>query len=421
MVHGGNCAVNRIGKLQTVNIWLITSIVMNPSVAPRASSIQNARTAMALAELGHNVLLWHSSFKNQSRGRQCHTWFNQNFGTEPPPRLHFLAYTPRGERLDKKTPFFGAFSQITNLMRARFSPVPAPDAIVTRSPLILEQLRGGPVARLLLKRARLVLEWQYPESVQLWRGWRRVYPTATMREQVDMLRELRRKELARLPYADAILYAARGHERFLREAKFNGPALMFPSACLSPADSAPTAAPEFDFGYSGGITPDNGVELAIEALARLGSGRLLLLGPGSTIYIDRLRRRVAELNLADRVYFAGSVKPAEVRERLRRCRVGLVPISRRRGREKRQFASPLKLIEWLAAGVPAIASNVPSVSGLIRDEAIIVPADDAAALATAMERLINDEPLRRRLANSGLARAQTLTFPNRAERIVAMV
>lgn len=401
-----------------MNIWIVTSIEMNPPVAPRASSIQNARTAMALAELGHSVLLWHASLKDRNQGRLCQTWFSQNFGVESHPNLHFLAYTPRGERLGKKTPFFGAISQMTNLARARFSPVPSPDAILTRSPLVLEQLRRGWFAPTFLKNARLVLEWQYPESIQLWRGWRRVYPSATLREQVDTLGELRRKELARLGHADAILYAARGHERLLREAKLGVPTLLLSSACLAPADSPPTAAPEFDFGYSGGLTRENGVELAIEALAKLQSGRLLLLGSGSTVHSEQLRRRAAELNLTDRVHFAGRVKPAEVREWLRRCRVGLVPISRRSGREKRQFASPLKLIEWLAAGVPAIASDVPSVSGPIRDQALIVPADDAAALASAMEKLTGDEPLRRRLAVTGLAHARTLTYAARASRIL---
>lgn len=397
-----------------MNIWLITSIVMNPSIAPRASSIQNSRTAMALAEAGHNVLIWHAG------SRQCNPagWFKQNFGVEPAARVRFVSYAPRGARLDKKTPFFGGLAQVLNLARAKLSGVAAPDLIITRSPLVLEQLRESRLARGVLRSARLVLEWQYPESIQLWRGWRRANQSATMRARIDTLRELRKQELARLRHADAILYAAHDHERLLRQAKYQGVALLLASACLAPDDWERRSTEEFDFGYSGGLAPENGIDLAIEALARLERGKLLIVGSGREAYVDKLRRRVGELGLGERVHFAGRVKPSEVRDWLRRCRIGLVPISRRCGREKRQFASPLKLIEWMAAGVPTIASNVPSVSGIIQNEALMIPADDAAALAAAMERLGRDGTLRDRLAESGVALAQTLTFRRRAERII---
>ncbi|MCE5229799.1 glycosyltransferase family 4 protein [bacterium] len=394
---------------------MITSIVMDPWAAPRASSIQNARTAAALAKLGHNVLLWHCGGKDKDQVQPVQAWFLKNFGTDAPPNLHFLEYTPHGERLGKKTPFFGLAPKMFNLARARFSAVGEPDVIITRSPLVLEQLRD----RTFISRAKLVLEWQYPESVQLWRGWRKRFPSATMRDAVHELRALHRKELARLAYADGVLYAARDHERLLREAKYAGPAMMLGSACPDLADSIPQDAPEFDFGYSGGLARENGIELAIEALARLETGKLLLLGTGSADYVEHLRRRVAALNFGERVHFAGRVAPSQVRGWLERCRVGLVPISRRCGREKRQFASPLKLMEWLAAGVPTIAADVPSVSGLISaEQSLIIPADDAAALGEAMRRLNEDSALRTKLAQNGLSLANTMTFPNRAARII---
>lgn len=401
-----------------MNIWMITSIAMETAGAPRASSIQNARTAAALAGLGHRVLLWHTP-------GNAAQWYRKNFGAEPPEGLFFIGYEPRGEKLEKKTPFFGATQRVTNLTRGWMSPVGAPELILTRSPLVLEQLREGWPALPFMGRARLVLEWQYPESAQLWRGWRRRAKGAPLKEAVYRLRKWRREETARVAYADGILYAARDHERLIKAAGYQGPAEFFPSGCVAPA--APPDAPaerrvEFEFGYIGGIAPENGVETAIEALARVEAGRMLLLGPGEQAYVEKLKRRAEELGLKERVEFGGRVEPALVRGQMRRCGIGLAPISRRCGREKRQFASPLKLIEWMAAGVPAIASDVPSVTGLAKNgvEAAIVKADDPAALSQAMKRLTGDEGLREKIARNGLKMAEGLEYAKRAEIVARL-
>jgi glycosyltransferase involved in cell wall biosynthesis len=59
----------------------------------------------------------------------------------------------------------------------------------------------------------------------------------------------------------------------------------------------------------------------------------------------------------------------------------------------------LVLIEAMAAGVPVVATNVPGIRDVIRDgeTGLLVPPDDEAALGAAIDRVLGDGDLRRRL------------------------
>src|SRR5262249_15029639 len=60
----------------------------------------------------------------------------------------------------------------------------------------------------------------------------------------------------------------------------------------------------------------------------------------------------------------------------------------------------LVILEAMASGIPVVATPVGGVAANLRDEqnGLAFPAGDAAAMATAMERVANDQQLRRRLA-----------------------
>lgn len=399
-----------------MNLWLVTSIRLEPATALRASSIQNLQTAMALADLGHRVLLWAAHVHAEAR-----PIIEQRLGREVPEGLRLMAYTPRGPREEKKTPFNNVLGRLANIARAHLA-APTPDAVITRSPRVIGQLR---TSRLLPTGARLVLEYQYPEWAQLWREWRRRHKDAPLHEAVDRLAAWRRQEDAWLPQADGILYAARGHETLLRRAAFAGPSRWLPSGCLPPDDAPPPdpAQADFDMGYVGSLAPENGLEGLLRALALLPGARLLMVGGGKEAYVEQLRALAAQLGLAERIEFAGPVNFHEVRALMRRCRVGVAPITPRQGPEKRQFASPLKLIEWMGAGVPVVATAVPSVSQFAQDgrNCLVIPPEDPMVLAAAVRRLVIDPELAGSLAREGLAAAAAAAWPNRARRIAEFI
>ena len=84
--------------------------------------------------------------------------------------------------------------------------------------------------------------------------------------------------------------------------------------------------------------------------------------------------------------------------------------------------SPLKLFEYMAAGKPILASDIPALREVLRDgeTALLLPPGDAQAWAAAARRLLADPPAATALG----ARAQadflaTYTWEARATGILA--
>lgn len=405
-----------------MRLWIVTSIRPLPGVEPRASTIQNLMTACALAEAGARVLLW-------TRGADPAglEWLSDRLGRSFPANLRFLSARVAGEGAAKKTPFAREPLRTWNLLRAAVAHGGRPDAILTRSPAALARLASARGGVLLPRKTRLVLEWQYPESCQTWRAWRRRRPEATLGEAVRAMRSFRAAEAAGVRLADGVLRAATGHEALARRLGLDlaGRAAPLPSGCLAPEPGPTPSDAEFDAGYVGSLAPENGVEALIRAVGAMGERRLLIVGGGSPDRVERVRRAVAELPPAPsgrpRVEFEGAIPFREVRGRMLRCRVGVVPVSARHGPEKRQYASPLKLIEWMAAGAAVVASDVASVRERARaGGARLAAPDDPVALAEAIEATLRDETARKAAALAGLREAEGSTFAARAERILAM-
>jgi len=405
-----------------MNLWLITNIRILRHEPLPSHAIQNLQTAAALAELGHGVLVWVGALEGAPDGGG-RGLIEERLGRPLPGGVRLLAYRPRGAREEKKTPFASPLARLINTLRARLA-APPPEAVITRSPRLLAQLHGS---WLRPAGARLILEYQYPEWAQLWRAWRKRNPAAPLGACVARLREWRRREDAWLALADGILYAASGHKLLLEQAQYAGPAEWIPSGCLppelAPVGKAADAPQEYDVGFVGSLAPENGLECLLEALGAMDRVNALVVGGGPKPYVEALKRRAGQLGLDARVTFAGALAFGAVRAQMRRCRVGVAPISHRRGPEKRQFASPLKLIEWMAAGAAVVATAVPSVFQQAVDgrNALLVPPESPGALAGAIGRLLRDEALRTRLAQGGLASAGQAAYPNRAQIVAGFI
>lgn len=76
--------------------------------------------------------------------------------------------------------------------------------------------------------------------------------------------------------------------------------------------------------------------------------------------------------------------------------------------------------EAMAAGVPVVATAVGAVPEVVGDAAVLVPPDDADALAGAIAALLDDAAERERLVRLGRARAQTFTWARTVDGLDAL-
>lgn len=170
---------------------------------------------------------------------------------------------------------------------------------------------------------------------------------------------------------------------------------------LAPRPVTPADSDAFTVGFVGTLKPWHGLEILVDAVEPLlradRSWRLLLVGDGPVA--DTVRRRLAAAGLADRAELTGAVSPAEVPAYLHRMDIACAPYPA--GGD--DYFSPLKVYEYLAAGVPVIASAVGQLPTALDHGRLgrLVPPGEAAALTEALVGLRADDAARARLRRLG--------------------
>lgn len=149
------------------------------------------------------------------------------------------------------------------------------------------------------------------------------------------------------------------------------------------------------------LVPEKGLDVccdALDLLAGRGVDLLPVVVAGRartpTEYSERLAARVART--PGPVTLLG-VQPAPVVHGLYRGARALVAPSRREG-------NPLTVIEAMAHGCCVVASDIPPHRELLGDTGILVPVDDAPALADALARVIADPAAARALGERARVR-----------------
>lgn len=169
---------------------------------------------------------------------------------------------------------------------------------------------------------------------------------------------------------------------------------------FSGAKERPKGDP-FTVGFVGTLKPWHDVDTLIDAFAILHrsvpEARLLVVGDGPER--SRLEKRIGAAGLAGATTFVGAVAPDEVPGWLERMHVGVAPYSR----SEASYFSPLKVLEYMAAGLPVLGSSTGQIPFLIEDghSGLLYAPGDAGSLADAMRTLCEDEALRRGMGRAG--------------------
>lgn len=157
----------------------------------------------------------------------------------------------------------------------------------------------------------------------------------------------------------------------------------------------------------GRLVEKKGFHVLLDALAQLQQDglrpRCVLVGDGE----DRaaLASQAARLRLGH-VEFAGMRNHDEVKAAIHAATLMVLPCIV--GQDGNRDALPTVLLEALAAGLPVVSTAIGGVEEIVDDgrAGVLVPANDAAALANAVRQLLLDPAAQARLAAAGRTRAE---------------
>jgi glycosyltransferase involved in cell wall biosynthesis len=157
-----------------------------------------------------------------------------------------------------------------------------------------------------------------------------------------------------------------------------------------PSDLAATcraADGVFTVGFVGTLKAWHGLSVLVDAFARLHAvhpdTRLLVVGDGPER--EKLEADLESRGLSPATVLTGAVDPAQVPGLLASMDVAVAPYPAMAN----FYFSPLKVYEYMAAGLPVVASRIGQLQKLIEPgfTGLLVPPGDATSLTTALDHL----------------------------------
>jgi glycosyltransferase involved in cell wall biosynthesis len=179
---------------------------------------------------------------------------------------------------------------------------------------------------------------------------------------------------------------------------------------------------EFVVGFLGTLKPWHGVEDLVRAFHRLRRRcsvyRLLIAGDGPLR--PALERELRRYRLSDAVTFSGEIDHDQVPLLLARMHVAVAPYPRLAG----FYFSPLKLFEYMAAGLPVVASDIGQIGEILvhRKTALLHRPGAIAEMVAHIEELRRHPALAARLAREARRLVRNrFTWRRNADRVLAMI
>ncbi|MEU7833433.1 glycosyltransferase [Nonomuraea sp. NPDC049129] len=234
-------------------------------------------------------------------------------------------------------------------------------------------------------RHKVVYEVNGLPSIELPHTWPQAAPATVAK--------LRRLEAHCLEQADAVVVPSTVIGDAIRKMGIK-PEKVFlvPNAAnpVTPAPTAPTAAPEHYLIYVGALQRWQGVDVLFRAFARLADLTELRLVVCSSVPERRakpLQRLADRLGVAERIVWRFTLPHDEVAGWLAGAAVSAAPLTAC-PRNLDQGCAPLKILESMAAGTPVVASDLPAVREILGEDGRLVAPDRPAELARAIRILL---------------------------------
>ena len=154
--------------------------------------------------------------------------------------------------------------------------------------------------------------------------------------------------------------------------------------------------------FVGTLKPWHGVDVLLRARAQAHKDwQLRIIGDGPMrAELDDLAR-----SLGIDVDFRGAVAPDAIPQHMAGTAIGVAPYPAM-DTDSDQYFSPLKVYEYMAAGLPVVASRVGQLPEIMGESAYLVPPSDPEALAEALDALVANPAERARVGSDNRRQAE---------------
>ena len=154
--------------------------------------------------------------------------------------------------------------------------------------------------------------------------------------------------------------------------------------------------------FVGTLKPWHGVDVLLRARAQAHKDwQLRIIGDGPMrAELDDLAR-----SLGIDVDFRGAVAPDAIPQHMAGTAIGVAPYPAM-DTDSDQYFSPLKVYEYMAAGLPVVASRVGQLPEIRGESAYLVPPSDPEALAEALDALVANPVERARVGSDNRRQAE---------------
>ena len=143
--------------------------------------------------------------------------------------------------------------------------------------------------------------------------------------------------------------------------------------------------------YQGVLNPGRGLKPMIKALKFIDDLDLVIIGYGKVE--EELKAFVMKEKMNERVHFLGRIARDKLFNYTKEATLGMVleePLGL-----SFQYSLPNKLFDYIHAGIPIVAGNLPEISRIIKEHNVGVLVDDyqPKTIAKVIKNLLNDELL----------------------------
>ena len=232
----------------------------------------------------------------------------------------------------------------------------------------------------------------------------------------NLLTKIKEQEIATLHLSDAILCPSNVTRDYIASLGLDRKRITVIPNGVSPSDFPPSPLPAREgrvpiLLYIGTLADWQGLDILLHALPRIleqQAVQLHLIGRGRSRQRKLLAKQIRKLGLEDNVTIQPAVPHHEVPGLIAAADICLAPLGLN-DRNVTQGACPIKVLEYMASSRPFIASNMPIVRELVREDldALLFSPNDPEDLARQVLALLHDFELSKRLSASATERALT--------------